>query len=468
MNRTYGMHDNNGMNEQERTYDYKGQWKQEQSEAFPTRRRKRIVRQWTSAWMAMLLALSLFTTALPASAAPASSQPTLHIDQKPVSYSKAAPVIQKQTTLVPLRATLEAMGVRLEQVSGQAIAVNINGKTINITDKLTMLDGVAYMPVRTLAQLTGHTVNWNSKEHSIVLISGTITAERPATGGISRPATDAASETTAEGGRGFLWEVKHGDTTVDLVGSMHIADDSFYPLRKEYQQAFEKADYLGVEIDISNVSEAQQQQSLKLGMYQDGSTLRDHIAPATYTRLGKVLEQAGMKPDALDAFKPWMVELTLVNLQAAQSGYAASAGVDLYFLKQAAERKLPVIELETFDSQLNMLNGFSSKLQEQNLNAALDSMGQHDQAITLKEMADMWKSGNDEQLLELTNNMAPDPEYRQAMLTDRNIGMADKIDQYLQQGGGKHYFIVVGAAHYLGQDGIIQLLENKGYTITRK
>ncbi|MFD1884575.1 TraB/GumN family protein [Paenibacillus wenxiniae] len=456
------------MNGNNQPYNQNTNVKQGQSERSQSQRRKRMIRQWTSVWMALLLTLSIFTATVPVSAAPVSGQPTIHIDQKQVGYSQAVPVIQQQTTLVPLRATLEAMGAKLDNVSRQSITINIDGKKINITDKLTMIDGVTYIPVRTLAELSGHTVSWSSKEQSIVLVSGTSTAERPASSGTSHPSPDAASETQAEGGRGFLWEVKHGDNVVDLVGSMHIADDSFYPLRKEYEQAFKEADYLGVEVDISKVGEAQQQQSLKLGMYQDGSTLKDHIAPATYARLGKVLEQENMKPDALDAFKPWMVELTLVNLQAAKSGYAASSGVDLYFLKQASERKLPVIELETFDSQLNMLNGFSSELQENNLIAALDSMGKHDQAVTLTDMANMWKSGNDEQLLEMTTNMAPDPEYRQAMLTDRNIGMADKIDHYLQQGSGKRYFIVVGAAHYLGQDGIIQLLQNKGYTVTRK
>ncbi len=424
--------------------------------------------KWISVWTALFLTLSLLTTNIHANAATSSmSSPSLHIDGQQIRYSKSAPIMQQQTTLVPLRATLEAMGAKLEQVSGKTMIASMDGKRVQASGSLTVVEGVTYVPVRTFAELTGHTVSWNSAKRIVVLSSGTATAERP-TGSPSQSGnTPAASETNASTGRGFLWEVKQGDNKVYLVGSMHIADQSFYPLRKEYEEAFKQSDVLGVEVDISKVTEADQQLSLKLGMYDDGSKLQDHIAPETYARLGKVLKENGMEPNALDTFKPWFAELTLATLEATKSGYEATEGIDLHFLQKAAERKLPVVELETFDSQMKMISGFSEELQEKNLNTAIDNIGQS-QTQALKDMAEMWKSGNDAQLLELTNSMGTEPEYRKAMLTDRNIQMVDKINGYLQQGDGKTYFIVIGAGHFLGEDGIVQLLQNKGYTVERK
>lgn len=78
------------------------------------------------------------------------------------------------------------------------------------------------------------------------------------------------------------------------------------------------------------------------------------------------------------------------------------------------------------------------------------------------------EKGDEKALLELTNSMAGDAEYNKAMLIDRNIGMADKIDGYLKSDKKAEYFIVVGAAHYLGEHGVIKLLEDKGYTVVRK
>lgn len=264
-----------------------------------------------------------------------------------------------------------------------------------------------------------------------------------------------------------MWEVKHGGNTVYLVGSMHIADDSFYPLRSEFEDAFAEADYLGVEIDLSKAAdEANQKLILDMGMYQDGTTLKDHVSKETYAKLEDILQQNGLEPNAFDVFKPWVVESTISTLKSMQSGYEASAGIDLYFIQKAIERKLPVLELETYESQLSMLDGFSSELQEKNLNTALDNFDVS--AELVDDMAAMWKSGDDQKLLEFTESMIEDPEYYKAMLTDRNIVMADKIDGYLKSDKKAEYFIVVGAAHFAGKDGIVQLLQDKGYSVVRK
>ena len=51
------------------------------------------------------------------------------------------------------------------------------------------------------------------------------------------------------------------------------------------------------------------------------------------------------------------------------------------------------------------------------------------------------------------------------MLTDRNIGMADKAEEYLDS--GKSVFFAVGAAHMVDSDGVVQLMKDRGYTVER-
>ncbi len=134
--------------------------------------------------------------------------------------------------------------------------------------------------------------------------------------------------------------------------------------------------------------------------------------------------------------------------------------------QKAMERKLPILELESYESQLGMFNGFSKELQEKNLNAALDNFDVLDDYVD--EMADTWKTGDDQKLLEFTQSMSADPEYNKAMLVDRNIVMADQIDGYLNSEKKAEYFIAVGAGHFLGKDGVVQLLKDKGYSVVRK
>ncbi|MGF9700373.1 TraB/GumN family protein [Paenibacillus sp. MABNR03] len=402
-------------------------------------------------WKRMLLSLTI-SVGLLASAAPAMAAPqgtSVKVNDQAVEYTVGAPINNKGTTLVPLRSTLEAMDVKLTNAADDTITAVVDGKTISLKSKLTRINGVTYAPIRIVGDATGYEVNWDAKTRTVLLVS---------------KGTETAAQT---GGRGFMWEVESNGNTVYLVGSMHIADDSFYPLPEEFEEAFAEADYLGVEIDISKAAdEAQQKLILDLGSYQDGTTLKDHVSSETYAKLGEILKKNGLEPNALDAFKPWVVESTLSSLKSSTAGYEASAGVDLYFIQKAIESKLPIIELESYESQLGMFNDFSQELQEETLKGTLDNFDVLDDSVN--QMAEMWKTGNDEQLLDLTNNFSDNEEYNKAMLIDRNIGMAEKIDGYLKSDKKEEYFIVVGAAHYLGEHGIVKLLEDKGYTVERK
>jgi uncharacterized protein YbaP (TraB family) len=405
------------------------------------------MKNWKRMLLSIFISAGLITSAAPAMAAP--SQPAaVKVNDQNVKYAGGAPVIDQGTTFVPLKMTLQAMDAKLTDAADGTIHAVVNGKTITLKSKLKRINGVTYAPIRVVGDAAGYEVRWDAKTRTILLA----------------PKAGASAKT---GGRGFMWEVEKNGNTVYLVGSIHIANDSFYPLRPEFEKAFAKADYLGVEIDLSKAAdEAQQKLIMDLGMYQDGTTLKDHVSSATYTKVGKILKQSGMKPDALDAFKPWVVGTTINSLKSVKAGYEAASGIDLYFIQKAIERKIPVLELESYESQLGMFNGFSKELQEKNLNDVLDNFDVLDD--TVDKMAEMWKTGSEEQLLELTNSMAADEEYNKAMLIDRNIKMADKIDGYLKNGKKEEYFIVVGAAHYLGEHGIVKLLEDKGYKVVRK
>ncbi|WP_152399344.1 TraB/GumN family protein [Paenibacillus cellulositrophicus] len=401
------------------------------------------MKSWKRTLLSLMISAGMLATAAPAMAAPL--QPELKVNNKTIDFATSAPIVDQGTTLVPLRTTLEALNVKLTDVENGTIHAAQGDQKITLSSKTKQVNGVTYVPVRTIGEAAGYTVYWDPATRTVFLLS----------------------KATKEAGRGFMWEVQNNGNTVYLVGSMHIADDSFYPLRPEFEQAFAEADYLGVEIDLSKAADEEQQNMImKLGMFQDGTTLKDHVSKETYAKVGDILEQNGMKRDALDAFKPWVVETTVSSLKSVMAGYEATEGIDLYFIQKALERKIPIVELESYESQLSMFDQFSKELQEKNLNAALDNFDVLDDGVD--QMADMWKKGDEKALLELTNSMAGDAEYNKAMLIDRNIGMADKIDGYLKSDKKAEYFIVVGAAHYLGEHGVIKLLEDKGYTVVRK
>ncbi|MGZ9583086.1 TraB/GumN family protein [Paenibacillus marinisediminis] len=271
-----------------------------------------------------------------------------------------------------------------------------------------------------------------------------------------------------EGARGFMWEVKNNGTTVYLVGSVHVTDDNFYPLHSKYEKAFSEADYLGLEVDLTKPpNEEQQKMVMDMMMYKDGTTLKEHVSKETYTKVADFLMRNGLKPNAYDTFKPWKVDITIFNM-ALKASYNTEEGIDLYFLQKALERKIPVIGLETYESQTGVFASFSKEKQEKSLNTTIDNYNSNVINDSTDELIALWKKGDDQSLLNMANDMASDPEYQKVMQTDRNISMADKIEGFLNSNKEEEYFVVVGALHYPGEHGIIKLLQDKGYTVVRK
>jgi uncharacterized protein YbaP (TraB family) len=56
-------------------------------------------------------------------------------------------------------------------------------------------------------------------------------------------------------------------------------------------------------------------------------------------------------------------------------------------------------------------------------------------------------------------------EYNAKMLTERNIAMAEFARTQLLS--GDTVFMAVGAAHMVGEDGIVSLLREMGYTVEK-
>jgi uncharacterized protein len=391
-------------------------------------------------WMASLVSLFVVMMLLAGTAFAAGKQVTMEVDGEAIAFEAHALLIDNGVAYAPQDELFAALELMLDESGDETAALAAKTKDV---------DGIAYVPVRAVSEAVGYEVRWDSSTRTIVLVSR------------------HESETDAAGGRGFLWEVEHKGNKVFLLGSMHLADESFYPLNPAMEEAFDEADYLGVEVDISKAADpAVQQLILSLGSYQDGTTLKDHVAEETYDKLAALLEENGIPAGSFDTFKPWVAEVTVQGMQAAMSGLDGQVGIDLYFITKAMERKLPIIELESFESQLQMFSGFSEELQEANLNAVIDSFSEIDDS--LEAMAEMWKAGDEEALLELTASVGDNEEYNQAMLVDRNKAMTEKVVGYLNGDKPATYLIVVGAGHMLGETGIVTALEEQGYTVTRQ
>ncbi len=292
----------------------------------------------------------------------------------------------------------------------------------------------------------------------------------------------------AENDKAFFWRVSSADVTpkamskvsegatVYLMGSIHFADSSFYPLRPEIIAAYQQADTLVVEIDISKVNHQRYNKLLtQRGMFEDGTTIKDVISKETWLQLRQRLRYLNIDYQAVKHYKPGILVLTLSAIQVMQMGYDPELGIDAYFLSMATrqnlsvgERAKTIIELESLEQQLDLfLNIPNGDLL---LKESLYSLDEAE--ILMAEIVDYWKTGNEVKLNNLLFEQAliKYPAFSaiyDRLFFDRNDNMSLQIEEMLKQPEGR-YFVVVGTGHLIGDKGIVNSLRKKGYRVERR
>jgi len=262
--------------------------------------------------------------------------------------------------------------------------------------------------------------------------------------------------------RGLLFRAGN----VYLLGSVHMGKADFYPLRAPILAAFQAADALVVEVDVDAVPPRHLQAWIgEHGVYAHGDSLRNHLQPATWDRLAAYLRQHRVDVDVFAAQKPGLAVAALGQLQLQSIGYSSALGIDGYFLQQAHRQHKPIQELESIEQQMTLLSEFP--------NADLLIRQTLDEADQLPELMDSliqaWKDGDGARLEQLLqDDLRNDPDYRvlyDQLYTQRNRAMTARIQQLLQS--GRPYFVVVGAAHLLGEDGIVARLQRAGVEVAQ-
>lgn len=277
----------------------------------------------------------------------------------------------------------------------------------------------------------------------------------------------AQAQARAANDRGFFWRVSSPTAVVHMLGSIHFADSSFYPMRAVIEKNFQAADELVVELDITDINPQQYRDYIsRHGYYPPGDSIKQHISKQSWRRLQSVLHEFNIAPESVVSKKPGLLIMDLTAVMLARLGFQAKDGIDLHFIRQAKQLGKPVLGLETLQQQLSTF--INMPAQETLLQASLDDADQADDQLQRLEQA--WKSGDDTALLQLmiTRPEAQYKDYRlinEALLYRRNDAMTARIRAMLA--GDKIHFVVVGAAHLVGERGIVQQLQRAGYTVER-
>lgn len=268
-------------------------------------------------------------------------------------------------------------------------------------------------------------------------------------------------------GKHFLWKVEApGGASAFLLGSLHVLSADAYPLPAAIDKAFAAAKTLVEEVDLDEVSDPTAMMgALAKAMLTDGKTLDQIIAPDTYAEVRKRAEATGLPMVALDRMKPWLVAVTLMAPTLRAAGFQPEFGVDRHFFDRAKQKGLKRDALETVAYQLDRFDSMPLAVQEALLKATISDLDT--QVSGVKDMVRAWSAGDLAAVEKLTLASFKDsPELYQRLLVERNENWVPHIEKCLADNAG--CFVVVGAAHLVGRDGLPALLAAKGLKVTQQ
>ena len=267
----------------------------------------------------------------------------------------------------------------------------------------------------------------------------------------------------------ILWRIqsKNNINTVFLFGSIHVADASVYPLSARIENAYKKSDILVVEVDETQADQVRLNKILMTrGFYPGAETIADHVNQETMQMLQVFLTKSGIPYATIARMRPGLIAITLTIARIVQLGYSPELGIDRYFLNKARKDKKSIQQLETAEAQLELLLSLSDDdLLLKHTVISLDEMD-----AMFMELMNAWKSGDSKKIesVMLTDQLKEFPEFEslfKRLFDNRNVTMTKKITEMLDQ--SRNYFVVVGAGHLVGDNGIVSLLKNQGYKVVQ-
>ncbi|HEV7520468.1 MAG TPA: TraB/GumN family protein [Candidatus Angelobacter sp.] len=263
--------------------------------------------------------------------------------------------------------------------------------------------------------------------------------------------------------RFLMWKATSPTATVYLVGSIHLGDSSMYPLPKEVESAFAAAKALVVEINIKKADQAKMAGLIeKYGLYTGDDSLTKHLPRETQATLDDYCTRHNVPRQGMEQLKPWVVAITIAAMAWQQAGEEPSLGIDMHFLDEVKPPQR-IDELETMESQLSIF-AEASEEEQQNMLAAILKQGDRTKDLIKRTQA-AYVSGDPDAVKKIMDEQddVGSKSLEKKLLDDRNVTMTGKMEEYLK--GKDPIFVVVGAAHIVGDKGIAQLLRDKGYKV---
>jgi len=262
-----------------------------------------------------------------------------------------------------------------------------------------------------------------------------------------------------------VWKVSSGGNTLYLGGTIHVLTAEDYPLPAAYDKAYQAADKVVFETNISAMSSHNYQKKMIDQLsFTDGTTVDQVIDPKTYKALKEYLIDRHIPLEKVATLKPSFLAMTLSITELRSLGFN-SEGVDQYYSKKATLDNKAQTWLEGPQEQIDIIKSLGEGNETAILEYSLQDI--EDMPESIKALRKNWRDGNMVAMADatITNFKKDYPKIYHALLVNRNKNWLPKIKAMFNDDSTE--FVMVGAMHLAGKDGLLAQLQESGYKIER-
>ncbi len=262
-----------------------------------------------------------------------------------------------------------------------------------------------------------------------------------------------------------LWQVDGQQNHIFLLGSIHLLREKDHPIPSAIIDAYQEADTLVMELDMDDMDPVESQSlATEMGLIHDGRTLADLLGPDVYAEAEELALAATIPLNLLSGAEPWYAAMNIELMLLMRIGFNPALGVETHLMEMAVADQKEILGLETMRQQLELLDGLSADAQR---DMFLQALSEGSEMLEMMDaMIEAWRHGDTDFMEEnLLSDMQDYPELNQTIVVDRNLDWAEQIEELMDD--DDDYLIVVGTLHLVGDEGVPELLSERGHRVTQ-
>lgn len=254
----------------------------------------------------------------------------------------------------------------------------------------------------------------------------------------------------------LLWEISGNGLLYSsfLYGTIHLICEKDLNIPDPVQQALSMSEQLALELDMTDPDFLKEFQ--KGMVMQEGSNLKKLLSKEDYQLVTEFFRDSlDINIQEIGVVKPFFMNSMMYNkiLGCQPQPY------ELALVNLAVKETKPVKGLETLQQQLDIFNNISYKKQAEMLVESIKNFNETKQMY--QDLLSLYKKQDIEGAYQLVKNTTTGLEdFEEILLTERNKNWIPVIEILSNQ---KATFFAVGAGHLGGEQGLIKLLQQKGY-----